>query len=109
MIITSIVHAGGEDFTPFIMNVTFEIGETLKNITVSIIPDSIMEEDERFYVQLESFEGQPNSISKPDGAWVTIIDDDDDTEISGDGMQFSISTTVKVANFKRLNFHGLGS
>ena len=68
------------DFTPVIMNVTFEIGETLKNVTVSIISDMIMEENERFYVQLESFEGQPNSISEPDGAWVTIIDDDDDSE-----------------------------
>ena len=66
------------DFTPVIMNVTFEIGETLKNVNVSIISDMIMEENERFYVQVESFEGQPNSISKPDGAWVTIIDDDDD-------------------------------
>ena len=66
------------DFTPVIMNVTFEIGETIKNVNVSIISDMIMEGNERFYVQVESFEGQPNSISKPDGAWVTIIDDDDD-------------------------------
>ena len=68
------------DFTPVIMNVTFDMGETLKNVTVSIISDSIMEGNERFYVQVESIVGQPNSISKPDGAWVTIIDDDDDTE-----------------------------
>ena len=67
---------GGEDFTPVIMNVTFQIGETLKNVTVPIIPDLIIEENERFYVQVESLDGQPNSISKPDGAWVTIIDDD---------------------------------
>ena len=64
------------DFTPVIVNVTFEIGETLKNVTVPIIPDIIVEENERFYVQMEGFEGQPNTISKPDGAWVTIIDDD---------------------------------
>ena len=61
---------------PVIVNVTFEIGETLKNVTVPIIPDIIVEENERFYVQMEGFEGQPNTISKPDGAWVTIIDDD---------------------------------
>ena len=58
------------------MNVTIEIGETMKNVTVPIIPDTIVEENERFYVQVESIEGQPNTISKPDGAWVTIIDDD---------------------------------
>ena len=55
---------------------TIEMGETLKNVTVPIIPDTIVEENERFYVQVESIEGQPNTISKPDGAWVTIIDDD---------------------------------
>ena len=58
------------------MNVTFEPGETLKNLTVTIIPDVIVEEDERFYVQMVGFDDQPNTISLPDGAWVTIIDDD---------------------------------
>ena len=67
---------GGEDFMPVILNVTFDVGETMINITVPIIPDMIVEGDERFYVQLEGFEGEPNTISLPDGAWVTIIDDD---------------------------------
>ena len=67
---------GGEDFVPVILNVTFEAGETLRNVNVTIIPDEIVEEDEMFYVQLEGFEDQPNTISEPDGAWVTIFDDD---------------------------------
>ena len=55
---------------------TFEAGETLINVNVTIIPDNIVEDDERFYVQMIGFEDQPNTISEPDGAWVTIIDDD---------------------------------
>ena len=55
---------------------TFEVGETLKNVSVQIIPDVIIEENERFYLQMEGFEGEPNTISLPDGAWATIIDDD---------------------------------
>ena len=61
---------------PFIMNVTILPGETMRTINVTIIRDVIIEENERFYVQLEGFEGEPNTISLPDGAWVTIIDDD---------------------------------
>ena len=61
---------------PVILNVTFEAGETLRTVNVTIIPDVIIEENERFYLQLEGFEGQPNSISEPDGAWATIFDDD---------------------------------
>ena len=71
-----IIFTGSMDFMPILINVTFEVGETIKNITVPIIPDEIVEEDERFYVQLEGFEDQPNTIAEPDGAWVTIIDDD---------------------------------
>ena len=59
-----------------IINVTFEEGETIRNFTIPIIPDKIVEEDERFYVQLEGFVDQPNTISEPDGAWVIILDDD---------------------------------
>ena len=55
---------------------TFDVGEMLKNVTVTIIPDVIIEENERFYLQMEGFEDQPNTISLPDGAWATIIDDD---------------------------------
>ena len=55
---------------------TFEAGETLINVNVTIIPDNIVEDDERFYVQMIGFEDQPNTISEPDGAWVTIFDDD---------------------------------
>ena len=55
---------------------TFEARETLKIINVTIIPDNIVEDDERFYVQMIGFEDQPNTISLPDGAWATIIDDD---------------------------------
>ena len=69
-------YTGIADFTPVTINVTFEAGETMKNITVPIIPDVIIEENERFYVQLEGFEDQPNTIGKPDGGWATIIDDD---------------------------------
>ena len=61
---------------PVILNVTFEVGETLKVVNVTIIPDEIVEEDEMFYLQLEGFEDQPNTISLPDGAWATIFDDD---------------------------------
>ena len=61
---------------PVIRNVPFEAGEIMKNITVPIIPDVIIEENERFYVQLEGFDGQPNTIGKPDGGWAIIIDDD---------------------------------
>jgi len=64
------------DFMPVIRNVTFEPGETIKNITIPIIPDVIIEENERFYVQLESFDDQPNTIGKPDSGWAIIIDDD---------------------------------
>lgn len=55
---------------------TFEAGETLKILNVTIIPDNIVEDDERFYVQMIGFEDQPNTISEPDGAWATIFDDD---------------------------------
>ena len=48
----------------------------LINLTVMIIPDMIIEEDERFYLQMVGFEDQPNNIGLPDGAWATIIDDD---------------------------------
>ena len=71
-----IIFTGSVDFMPTLINVTFEAGETIKNFTVPIIPDEIVEEDERFYVQLEGFVDQPNTIAEPDGAWVTIIDDD---------------------------------
>jgi len=64
------------DFMPVIINVTFEAGETMKNITIPIIPDVIIEENETFYVQLEGFDDQPNAIGKLDGGWATIIDDD---------------------------------
>ena len=69
------IFTGGEDFTPVLMNVTFVPGETMKTVTVDIIPDVIIEENERFYLQLEGIEGEPNTISLPDGAWATIIDD----------------------------------
>ena len=46
------------------------------NVTVPIIPDMIVEEDEMFYLRLVGFDGQPNTIAEPDGAWATIIDDD---------------------------------
>lgn len=71
-----LIFTDGVDFMPIIINVTFEAGETLKNFTVPIIPDTIVEGDERFYVQLEGYDDQPNVISEPDGSWATIIDDD---------------------------------
>ena len=64
---------GGIDF---ILNVTFDAGVTMINVTVPIIPDIIVEEDEMFYLRLVGFDDQPNTISEPDGAWATIIDDD---------------------------------
>lgn len=76
MIITVGFFIGNVDFRPIIINVTFESGETMKNFTVPIIPDMIIEDDERFYVQLESLTNETNTIAEPDGAWATIRDDD---------------------------------
>ena len=58
------------DFMPVIINITFEAGETIIDFTIPIIPDEIVEEDERFYVQLEGFADQPNTISESDGTGV---------------------------------------
>ena len=64
------------DFMPVIINITFEAGEMIKDFTVPIIPDEVVEENETFYVRLEGFADQPNNISEPDGVCITIIDDD---------------------------------
>ena len=74
---------------------TFEVGETLKNVSVPIIPDVIIEENERFYLQMEGFEGEPNTISLPDGAWATIIDDD--------GRKLTLRTYVHISYI--INIH----
>ena len=54
----NILFTDGEDFEPVILNVTLRLE---KPVNIMIIPDNIVEEDERSFLQMIGFEDQPNS------------------------------------------------
>ncbi len=56
---------------------TFEPGQTTRTINISILPDTVNEGDEQFYVDL-TFVGGGNPLGDTHGV-VTIIDDDNPT------------------------------
>ena len=69
-------HSGDSDYIPCIHNATFQAGETSKVVYISITPDSLVEEDEIFWVKLKALPDQPLTMSLSDSAQGIIIDDD---------------------------------
>ena len=64
----------GVDFILINKIVNFQTGETLKNVSITILDDSYVEETEYFILKIESMEGDVTfSVSE---AVVAIQDDD---------------------------------
>ena len=64
----------GADYIPINEIVNFQSGETLKNVSITILDDSYVEETEFFILKIESMEGDVTfSVSE---AVVAIQDDD---------------------------------
>lgn len=62
------------DFTPLFRTLTFAAGETSKTVTIFIIDDALVENDETFSVTLSDSTGA--TLGSPSTATVTIIDND---------------------------------
>lgn len=65
----------GSDYVSAKGTLTFEPGETMKTIKLSVIDDELFEEDEHFYVRLSNV-SQPAMLVSPSLATVMILDDD---------------------------------
>ncbi|KAG5337634.1 NAC1 protein, partial [Acromyrmex heyeri] len=65
----------GSDYVSAKGTLTFESGETMKTIKLSVIDDELFEEDEHFYVRLSNV-SQPAMLVSPSLATVMILDDD---------------------------------
>ncbi|XP_077262583.1 sodium/calcium exchanger 3 isoform X2 [Temnothorax americanus] len=65
----------GSDYVSAKGTLTFEPGETMKTIQLSVIDDELFEEDEHFYVRLSNV-SQPAMLVSPSMATVMILDDD---------------------------------
>ena len=75
LIINFALHAALEDYIGFSVPLSFESGELVTTITVSIEDDSVWEPDEIFYGRLVNTGIASVNIPK-DTATVTILDDD---------------------------------
>ncbi len=62
------------DFTPLLRTLSFAAGETSKTVTILIIDDAFVENDETFNVTLDTPAGA--ALGMPSTATVTIIDND---------------------------------
>ncbi len=68
-----------EDYTPLLSHdVTFEVGETTKTVSIPIVNDDMREEDEEFTVTLSNESGGINIHPAGETATVTISDDEAD-------------------------------
>lgn len=70
----------GADFTEATVTLTYEPGEFLQCANISIINDIILEEDERFTIQLSTMDGDVNLV--PLLAEIIISDDDGKDSLS---------------------------
>ncbi|MDW8309677.1 MAG: Calx-beta domain-containing protein, partial [Verrucomicrobiales bacterium] len=82
----------GLDFTPVFTNVTFNPGETLKNVFIAITNDTAIEGDETVGLQLMSAVGAV--LVTPFTATLTIVDDD----FGPGALQFAFATNSVAEN-----------
>lgn len=66
---------GDEDYQSFNETVTFADGETEKQVTLTLIDDSVYEGDETFSVELSN-PSERSNVESPSTATVTIVEDD---------------------------------
>ena len=83
----------GSDYTAASGDLTFNPGETNKNIAVTILDDSASEEDETFSATLNAVAGAP--VGSPQTTTVTILDNEP-LGTSPPARLFNISTRLRV-------------
>lgn len=86
------------DYSPDSGTITFEPGETIKSLEISVLDDEIVENEETFNLTLSNNTGE-SSIAKP-SATGTITDQDQATvfidDVSGEEDESSLSFTVTL-------------
>lgn len=104
--------AGGADFTLAAGTVTFNIGDTLQEIPLTILSDSTVEPDETVIVTLSnpvgaslgSISAHTLTILDDDKPVVSVVASDADANEAGDPGTFTISRTGSTVGALTVNF-----
>ena len=91
---------GGSDYGYVEGTLTFQPGETHKQFSLTVIDDSISEEDEHLYVQLSNYVGAMCTLDVPFIATVMILDDDHPGIFNFEEGEMKVTDTVGMVQIK---------